>query len=328
MRRSACPARSGIQFSSPRLAARRTLCLALLLAVVLAPGTPGGALRAIPPGQPATAGAAGRWKPLTSDGWFKQRPAFSPDGRSLVFARHRGDSISLFERTLADGRERRLTEHKFAEYDAVFSPRGDQLLLALDKASPNQGDMEVYALDRESGKLRPLAVTQGKLSHEESPCWSPDGKQFAFTSTRDGNQELYVADISGENVRRLTTDPALDAHPSWSPDGKHLAFATNRWGDLEIATVPAAGGEIRRLTESPGLDDYPQWSPDGSRIAFTSHRDGNYEIYLMDPSGKRLINATANRAIDNFPAWTPDGQLGFVSNRDGGFEVYVGSPPE
>lgn len=260
---------------------------------------------------------------LTRDGHFKQRPAWSPDGQTLVFARHQGSLITLFL-CAADGtNERRLTANKDPEYDAVFSPDGHRLLFGFDKASPNQGDIEVYSIAADGSDQQPVATTRDKLSHEEWPCWSPDGKWIAFTSTRYGNQELCIAKPDGTEETRLTSDPAIDAHPAWSPDGSQIAFATNRWGDLELATVDREGKNLRRLTESPGLDDYPAWSPDGRRLAFASNRDGNLEIYVMPVDGAPLSNASQSATIDNFPAWTPDGRLTFVSNRDGGFDVYV-----
>ncbi|MGZ0170650.1 MAG: TolB family protein [Planctomycetales bacterium] len=262
---------------------------------------------------------------VTTDGYFKQRPAWSPNGQHLVFARHRGATIFLFLRDLKSNQEERLTKSEHPEYDAIFAPNGKELLFAYDKASPNQGDIEVHHLDFESREAKPVAITEGKLSHEESPCWSPDGKRIAFTSTRHGNQELYVADNDGKNVVRLTSDPAHDAHPNWSPDGKRIAFTTDRWGDLEIALINPDGTNLTRLTTSKGLDDYPSWSPSGNRLAFTSNRDGNLEIYIYESSTGRLVNATQSPAIDNFPAWTADGRLGFVSNRDNGFDIYVTS---
>ncbi|MBL6705719.1 MAG: PD40 domain-containing protein [Planctomycetaceae bacterium] len=260
---------------------------------------------------------------ITDDGYFKQRPAWSADGKHLVFARHRGTTIFLWLRILESGQEERLTKTEHPEYDAVFSPDGKELLFAYDKASPNQGDIEVHRLDLESRMPTPVAVTEGTLSHEESPCWSPDGKQIAFTSTRHGNQELYVAGRDGKEPLRLTSDPAIDSHPDWSPDGNRIVFSTNRWGDLELASISPDGTGLTRLTMSPGLDDYPVWSPDGKRIAYTSNRDRNLEIYILDPVTGHEENVTRSSAIDNFPAWTPDGRLSFVSNRDAGFDIYV-----
>jgi TolB protein len=290
----------------------RTLSLLVLFGVFL----PYGKLRGEDAQNPLP------WTRLTHDGHFKQRPAWSPDGKQLVFARHRGAEIFLFVCAADGAQERRLTDRKDPEYDAVWSPDGTRLAFALDKTAPNQGDIEVYAVTAEGKDLQPVAKSEGKLSHEEWPAWSLDGKWIAYTSTRDDNQELYLARPDGSEKRRLTSDPSLDAHPAWSPDGKRIAFATDRWGDLELAVLNVDSGQVARLTESPGLDDYPAWSPDGRSIAFTSNRDRNLEIYTIDAEGANPRNITRSPSLENFPTWTPDGRLTFVSNRDGGFEVY------
>jgi TolB protein len=264
---------------------------------------------------------------LTTDGHFKQRPAWSPDGTWLSFTRHQGASIFLYLRSADGAQEKRLTTRDAPEFDAVWSPDGRRLAFCFDKTVPNQGDMDVYTIGVDGQDLQPVAATAGKLSHEEWPSWSPDGQWIALSSTRDGNQEIYVVRPDGKDLRRLTSDPALDTHPAWSPDGKRIAFSTNRWGDLELATINADGSNLMRLTQSPGLDDYPNWSPDGKQIAFTSNRDGNFEIYLCDADGNNARNVTRHPAIDNFPAWTPSGDLTFVSNRDGGFDIYQQALP-
>ena len=260
---------------------------------------------------------------LTTDGRLKQRPKWSPDGKTLIFARHVGAKIRLILLDVKTGKERRLTKNDNPMYDAVWSPDGKRLAFAFDKISPNQGDMDVHLIDADGKNQKPLAVSQGKLSHEESPAWSADGKRIAYSSTRDGNQELYVIGIDGKNRKRLTGNPAIDAHPAWSPDGKRIAFSTSRWGDLEIAVLELGTGNVTRLTHTKGLDDYPAWSPDGKRIAWTGNRRGNFDIFVMNADGTKPRNATNSPGIDNFPAWTPDGRLTFVSNRSGGFDIYT-----
>ena len=258
---------------------------------------------------------------LTTDGLLKQRPAWSPDGTQLAFTRHQGATIFLFIRS-ADGSERRLTKSKDPEFDAHWSPDGKRLVFTFDKTVPNQGDMEVYSIAADGSDLQPVLTSPGKLTHEEWPSWSPDGTRIALSSTRDGNQEIYTVLPDGKDLKRLTNDPAIDAHPCWSPDSQRVVFATNRWGDLEIAVVNADGSNLVRLTDSRGFDDYPAWSPDGKTISFTSYRDGNPEIYDIDPDGKNARNLTQHPALDNFPAWSPAGELTFVSNRSGGSDIY------
>ena len=261
---------------------------------------------------------------ITDDGLFKQRPAWSPDGRHLVFTRHPGTGIEIILADQDGSNQRRFVNRKEPTCDACWSPDGTRLTFGLVLQSPGQGDVDVYTAALDGTDQQQVAGSLG-LSHEEAPAWSPDGKHIAFTSTRDKNQEVYVAETSGANLRRLTHDPALDAHPCWSPDGRRIAFATARWGDFELAVMDADGTSLVRLTESRGLDDYPAWSPDGTRIAFASNRDRNFEIYVLDVATGVQRNLTRSKALDNFPGWTPNGRLSFVSNRDGGFDIYVQS---
>jgi TolB protein len=178
-----------------------------------------------------------------------------------------------------------------------------------------------------------------------TPAWSPDGRQIAFYSERDGNYEIYVMNSDGSGLVRLTDHPANDRWPAWSPDGKKIAFTSERDGNYEIyvmsvedALQGAEGSNLVRLTDNPADDGDPAWSPDGKKIAFTSDRDGNYnyEIYvtnvedaLQGAEGSDPVRLTHE---DGFPphegargpAWSPDGgQIAFTSDRDGDDDIYV-----
>ena len=69
---------------------------------------------------------------------------------------------------------------------------------------------------------------------------SPDGKRIAFTSTRDGNYEIYVMNIDGSASQRITDSEERDDYPTWHPDGKHLVYVGEQAGkfDLYMVEVP------------------------------------------------------------------------------------------
>jgi TolB protein len=71
------------------------------------------------------------------------------------------------------------------------------------------------------------------------PAWSPDGKQIAFTSNRDGNYEIYLMNADGSGQRNFTRHKSQDNFAAWSPDGKRIAFISNRAGghDVYVALV-------------------------------------------------------------------------------------------
>jgi TolB protein len=265
---------------------------------------------------------------LTRDGLDKQRPMWSPDGHLLTFARHEPDGAAIWQYVLVPGKPetlRRLTDRKTPDYNAAFSPDGTRLLLCTITQSGTQGNLDIGLINADGSDLKTVAGdAKGKLAHQDWPSWSPDGARFAYSSTHEGNQEIYRADADGKNVVRLTQSPGHDAHPCWTPDGSRIVFATDRWGGLELASVADDGTDAVRITDSPGFDDYPAVSPDGSRVAWVSNRDGNYEIYVaaIDGSGPRNVSNHPGR--DTHPTWTPDGRgITFLSERDGGTDVYI-----
>ncbi len=265
---------------------------------------------------------------LTDDGQVKRRPSWSPGGKRLAFARHESGDTHIWQYVMDAGKPgsaRRVTKRETPDYDASFTPDGKQLVLVTVAQSGTQGNLDVAVVAAEGGEPKTIVGdVDGKLAHAEWPSPSPDGKRLAYTSTHEGNQEVYAAAIDGTNTVRLTQSPGVDAHPCWTPDGRSIVFATDRWGGLELAIVRDDGTGLRRLTRSPGLDDYPAVSPDGERLAFTTSRDGNLEIYVSALDGSRPVNVSMDPGVDTMPTWTPDGRgVTFVSSRSGGFDLYT-----
>jgi Tol biopolymer transport system component len=157
--------------------------------------------------------------------------------------------------------------------------------------------------------------------------------RVAFVSDRRRNVDLYLLDLPGGQLRRLTSSPAADLSPTWAPDGRRLAFRSDREGNDEVYVMNADGSRQRNLTRNPASDYSPAWSPDGRRIAFATGRadpTGN-DVWLMGADGSDPRPLVHQDGIDEYPVWSPDGsRLAFgctlgrtLPSQVGDFEVCV-----
>jgi Tol biopolymer transport system component len=163
----------------------------------------------------------------------------------------------------------------------------------------------------------------------EKPANQPTVKtasKIAFTSSRDGNAEIYAMNADGTDVRRLTNNGATDRLPFWSPDCRSIAFESDREGGArKIYLMDADGGNQRRLTANNEVERFPSFSPDGKKIAFTIYNvDRTADIYTINVDGADRRRLTENSHEDAYPAWSPDGKkVAFHSYQHGKAQIFV-----
>lgn len=151
------------------------------------------------------------------------------------------------------------------------------------------------------------AIPSGPDIHDtrllSEPAVSADRIAFIYAG------DLWVCDLDGKNVKRLTSDVGLESNPAFSPDGKWIAFSGQYEGNTDVYVVAAEGGVPRRLTWHPGNDIVQGFTPDGKSILFASPRavyTGRYtQLYTVAVDGgpeQLLPIPNANRAV-----YSPDG---------------------
>ena len=224
-----------------------------------------------------------------------------------------------------------LTYHDRGDWSPTWAPDGKQIAFTSERVAPvvlNQPprileSYEIYVTNI-SGQ-NSLNLTQHPAS-DKYPTWSPDGKQIAFTSERNGNKEIYVMDADGSNLTRLTDHPRSDSHPTWSPDGTQIAFESILILRRDIFVMHADGTNVRQVTNTPETDIEPSWSPDGKKIAFASYRKENkvFDVYVINVNGTDERNLTDSKFEDRHPTWSPDGlQIAYSSRRAGLYGIYL-----
>ena len=162
------------------------------------------------------------------------------------------------------------------------------------------------------GETSPVRLTAGPWD-DRDPAISPDGKQLAFASHRDGSWNLYLLDLTTGETRTLTTGNAFKANPYWSPDGQYLVFELYRNDNLDIAIIPAKGGDLIPLTSNAAADYEPAWSPAGREIVWVSMRTGNPELWKMsldNPDESKYVQLTNTPNVqESNPAFGATGDL-------------------
>jgi Tol biopolymer transport system component len=235
---------------------------------------------------------------LTADPGQDLAPTWSPDGRQIAFVTHRDRDTAIYLMNTDGTNQRRLTINLAYAHWPDWCSNGKIIFNDLDGIASINPDG--------TGFTRII----NDASADQSSC-SPDGSKISFETNRDGNWEVYTANIDGSNQRNLTNNLATDGQPAWSPDGTKILFMSDlstpgQELELDLYSINLDGTENQRLTSAPGRELDASWSLDGSKISFARFRffmDPS-QIYLMNSNGTNWVQLTFDGA-SRYPAWRP-----------------------
>jgi Tol biopolymer transport system component len=148
------------------------------------------------------------------------------------------------------------------------------------------------------------------------------GGLIAFSSDRDGDDEVFVSFADGGSPRPLTSNAWPDSRPRWARDGVQISFVAWPSGFPELRVTTKDGADALPVSGGDAIDQV--WFPTSDRVLFRSNRDGNYEVYSVRPDGTGLANLSMHTAQDAIPGLSPDGaRVVFSTARDGNYEIAV-----
>ena len=160
--------------------------------------------------------------------WDDISPALSPDGEKIAFASNRSGYWDIYLLEIESGITTQITDTK--AYDGAPSWSPDSTWIASESYIDNSLEILVQPIGDSSQKA--IQLTSDPAA-DHSPAWAPEGRKLAFVSTRNGDSEIYLADLDNANESRFlnlsNTPHVIESHPVWSQDGSKLAWASNSY---------------------------------------------------------------------------------------------------
>jgi eukaryotic-like serine/threonine-protein kinase len=257
-------------------------------------------------------------------------PAFSPDGRSLAFARYFYGQISeiyllpVSVDILPEGEPKQLTFLKQDTSYPTWMPDGKEIVFASGSKTYNSRLWEIPVSG--SAQPRPLPFSGEAIGLE--PVISSDNHRLVYTC---GFMEAAIWRCQiphgmekPEPPKKLpATIPAIE-YPQYSPNGKAIAYDATASGSTEIWICDRDGSNPLQLTRLGGTAPGPfRWSPDGQKIIFALASMGGTHLYIIPTQSGILKQLTHSKFYEGDPSFSRDGKwIYFVSDRGGNFQVW------
>jgi TolB protein len=239
----------------------------------------------------------------------------------IAFVSDRTGTKEIFSMDYDGNGQQRLTAVQSIAITPNWSPVDDRIAYTAWRGNA-QPRIEIVSSTGERTSFQQVTAVANTV-----PSWSPDGKSVVYASRRDGNTEIYWADATGANPRRLTHTASIDTSPVINPaNGRQIAFVSSRSGTPQIYMMDSDGTNVVRITEEGGDAENPVFSPDGTMIAFAwqKPKSGAFDIHLYDRTTRRFTQLTFGEGNNERPTWAPDGKhIAFQSNRSGVTQIYA-----
>ena len=240
-------------------------------------------------------------KKLTDDNTVTLSPAWSPDGKWIIYTSYAAHNPDLI--MINTSGENRQTLHRLPGLNAApaWSPDMQKIALVLSRDQ----NSEIYLLK----KSRSLERLTRHFNIDTSPTWSPDGKKIAFTSDRSGAgaPQIYIMDAEkgdGDKVTRISFGSSYNDNPSWSPDGDKIAYTSRVGKKFQIRVYDLNAHKSQVVTTGSGSSEQPSWSPDGRFVIYRKRENNRFNIFIQRLGSDQIRQLTFSGSSHS-PAWSP-----------------------
>lgn len=217
-------------------------------------------------------------------------PAFSPDGKNLVYTRFTKRNSVLLNYNFATKQTTILANSAGHNGSAVFSSDGKFLVFA----SSRDGALNLYLLNLKTSELTQLT----KLGNNTEPSFSPDNQSIVFTSDRNGAPAIFMMNKDGSNQKRISSSNFFSA--KITKDGKNIIMISQD----RLVKFKTQTAKLEILT-STFLDETPTIAPNDTMIIYSSTKGEQKVLQLISSNGRFKTTITSTKGNFKFTAWSP-----------------------
>lgn len=256
---------------------------------------------------------------LTKDIGYGITPVYVPPKAgfstgSIFFVSYKTGQPKIYYQSIAqDSAPRRLTLMRGNQLMPTISRQRNKLAFICDITG--NPDLFIQEFSPESGAIgKPYQIFSTHLATQGTPTFSPDGKQIAFVSNKDGSPRIYKMDVPAPGTSLndikatlITKRNRESTAPAWSPDGTKIAYCSLVQGVRQVWLYDLTTGEERQLTQGSGNKENPTWAPNSLHLIFNSSDSGACELYMINLNQTDAAKISRGPGEKRFPNWEPRG---------------------
>jgi Tol biopolymer transport system component len=265
-------------------------------------------------------GGTAEFRMLTTGLSRDRQPAYSPDGRRVIFASNRSGNIDLWTVDLQTRELRQLTDDLAIDYDPAYTSDGKRIVWTSNRG----GNMEIWIADADGGEARQL-TSDGVDA--ENATMTPNGRWVVYGSTNDEKMGIWKIRPDGSDATRLAGGGGII--PEVSPDSRYAVYTRDSGVGFAINVVDIESAElvpfeiilVRKRIHENVVMGRARWAPDGRRIVFIgANEEGLTGIYVQDfipgrdtSNSKRPLAGFSRDFITESLGVSPDGSRIVIS---------------